>query len=277
MNAKAEMFKTIFSLIGIEVIITLLTGRHLESAFFVFISVFLVWCCMWLFSLITNYFDTQNPSNQNESNSSADFIINEKGVKSDTNQKHTNRKSLRLIASQTATSIVTMITMCYCLISILSALNVYRFTNAELASASISLGFVSVLMIIAGVGFSLVALPVTFILMIFRVEAVDQPSKALNGAVGFGFGLASLYGPISWYVMCARVAGDVGFKEYRNAPECWDVQFSFGGLFVFIILSILSLMIWDYNKQGEVFQGELFSNPSIYNAESEHSEESDQT
>ena len=201
-----------------------------------------VWLCTWMFALIPAYFNHKFwLSEPSLIESSKEDFPPHLPAKSDP-------RAPWYVSAQIATSVISMITLWYVLVTILPTPLGGQVDKIEIIHASRKLTLIALLIFLSAFVLTLIALPVKF----WRNRLQSRIRiRSITESINFGFGLSSLGSTIVWYAMCARV---VGAAEYNHIFEIYDVYRSLDAVWAVLVLSFISLFIWDFCFKGEILQ-----------------------
>ena len=221
---------------------TTYVGQHLVAAWAMTLTLGLIWLCTWLFALIPAYFNHK-------------FRMSEHSLIKSSNEDFPPHLPARFdtespwyVSARIATSVISMITLWYVLVTILPTPLGGQVDRIEIIHACRKLTLIALLIFLSAFVLTLIALPVIFWKNIWQSRI---RIRTITKSINFGFGLSSLGSAIVWYTMCARV---VGAAQYNHRFERYDVYRSLDAIWAVIVLSFISLFIWDFCFKGEVLQ-----------------------
>ena len=243
MEEELRLFAVIAFIFLVVFFTTIYSGQHLVAAWAMTLTLGVVWLCTSMFALIPAYFNHK-------------YRIFEQALLVESSKEHSppqiqakfDPKAPWYTSARIATSVISMITLWYVLVTILPTPLGGQVDKIEIIHAGRSLTLIALLIFLSAFVLTLIALPVTFRMNMRQSRIIF---RTITKAVNFGFGLSSLGSAIVWYTMCARV---VGAAQYNHRFVRYDVYRSLDAVWAVIVLSFISLFIWDFCFKGEVLQ-----------------------
>ena len=237
-----RILATLFFMVCTVFVTTVLVGQNLEAAVSTVLSMGFIWFLTWVYALVPTYLNNRMSIREHVISTSSTVELSTSLL------PEINQKGAPKVSAQIASSIIGMIMLCYFLVTILPTQFGSQVTLIEISEAGYALCVVFATIVFCGFVLSIVLLPITFI------KNFTKPHKslrALTQAINVGFGSCSLYLIIVWYTMCSRAVGDAFFSYHMHD---WTVYRSFESIGAFIVLSLISTLIWDFYFEGEVLQ-----------------------